>query len=148
MKSWEKIIYHTVRIIIAMVFIYAGIDKIVHPQGFAQAVFNHQILPDGLINLTAIILPWMELLLGLCLLFNTYTAGASVLAAGLMTLFISIITFNLIRGLDVGCGCFSTSTSDTMNFLTWLRDIFILSLSVGLAWLAHRDFYQRTNTTN
>jgi len=147
MKSWEKTVYHALRIIISVIFIYAGIDKIFHPQGFAEAIFSHQILPDELINLTAVVLPWTELLLGLCLLFNIWAVGASVLAAGLMSLFISIITFNLIRGLDVGCGCFSTSATDTMNILTWLRDISILVLTVGLVWLAARHFNQRTITT-
>lgn len=97
-------------------------------------------------NSALIVLPWTELTLGLCLLFNIFTPGASVLAAGWMTLFISIIAFNLLRGFDVGCGCFSTSATETMNILTWLRDISIPALSGGLVWLAHRRFNQRTPT--
>ena len=142
MKSGEKIIYHTIRIIIAVTFIYASIDKIIHPQAFAQAVFNHQILPDSLINLTAIVLPWMELVLGLCLLFNIWTAGASTMAAGLMALFISIISFNLMRGLDVECGCFSATASESMSALTLIRDLVFLLLSIGFAGLAMKQYHR------
>jgi len=114
--------YHVTRIILAFVFIYASIDKIIHPQAFAQAVFNHQVLPETLINIIAIVLPWMELILGICLLFNIWMNGASVVTAGLMLIFISTITFNLLRGLDVGCGCFSTNGEGSMNSLTFIRD--------------------------
>ena len=57
MKPYEKKLYHILRIILAVVFIYASIDKIMHPHDFAKAVFNYQILPDYLINITAIFLP-------------------------------------------------------------------------------------------
>ncbi len=138
----EKASYHALRFIVGGIFIYASIDKILHPQGFAQAIFNHQILPGNLINLTAAALPWTELILGLCLVLNRFTAGASVLASVLMTTFTSIISFNLIRGLDVGCGCFSTSATEAMNTLTWLRDLFILALTMVLAWLTARRLNQ------
>ncbi len=124
--------YHMIRIILAVVFIYASIDKIIHPQSFAQAVFNHQVLPGILINIFAVVLPWMELILGLCLFFNVWMTGASTLTAVLMFIFMSTITFNLLRGLDVGCGCFSTNAEASMNFLTFIRDIFFLCLSFSL----------------
>ena len=128
----KKISYHVIRIILSIVFIYASIDKIVHPQSFAQAVFNHQVLPEILINIIAIVLPWMELILGLCLFFNVWMNGASALTAVLMFIFMSTITFNLLRGLDVGCGCFSTSTEESMNSLTLIRDMIFLCLSLSL----------------
>lgn len=128
----KKVSYHVIRIILSIVFVYASIDKIVHPQSFAQAVFNHQVLPEILINIIAIVLPWMELILGLCLLFNVWMNGASTLTAGLMFIFMSTITFNLLRGLDVGCGCFSTSTEESMNSLTLIRDMIFLCLSLSL----------------
>ncbi|MBT3176858.1 MAG: DoxX family membrane protein [Desulfobacula sp.] len=134
----KKVYYHVIRIILAIVFIYASIDKIVHPQSFAQAVFNHQILPEILINIIAIVLPWMELILGLCLLFNVWMNGVSVLTAVLMFIFMSAITFNLLRGLDVGCGCFSSSTDESMDSLTLIRDMIFLCLSFSLVVLVFK----------
>ena len=134
----KKVYYHVIRIILAIVFIYASIDKIVHPQSFAQAVFNHQILPEILINIIAIVLPWMELILGLCLLFNVWMNGVSVLTAVLMFIFMSAITFNLLRGLDVGCGCFSSSTDESMDSLTLIRFMIFLCLSFSLVVLVFK----------
>lgn len=52
------------RLILGGVFVFASFDKILHPASFAEAVYRYQILPDGLINLTAIVLPWLELIVG------------------------------------------------------------------------------------
>lgn len=132
MKSYEQKAYHIFRIILGIVFIYASADKIAHPQEFAQAVFNYQVLPDYLVNGTAIFLPWLELLLGLCLLGNFWMNGASLVAAMLMLLFMTLILFNLIRGLDVACGCFSATAEESMDSLTLFRDFLFLVMSLGL----------------
>ena len=63
------------RLFLGGVFIYASVDKILHPDDFAHAVYNYQILPNGLINLTALVLPWLELLLGICLLTGVWLPG-------------------------------------------------------------------------
>lgn len=118
-----RYLYHGARISLGLVFIYASIDKIIHPQAFAQAVFNYQILPDTLINLTALVLPWLELVLGGCLIFNRWMPGAVTISTGLLLIFMGAIVFNLSRGLDISCGCFSSSPDEgPMNILTLIRD--------------------------
>ncbi len=97
------------RLILAGIFIYASLDKIAHPGAFAKAVFNYHILPDALINLTALVLPWLELFLGLCLVAGIWLPGAVLTVNGLLILFLIAFMFNLARGLDVNCGCFGSS---------------------------------------
>ena len=53
-----------VRLVLGAVFVFATIDKIRHPAAFAEVVYNYQILPEVLINISAIVFPWLELLLG------------------------------------------------------------------------------------
>ncbi|MDH3555163.1 MAG: DoxX family membrane protein, partial [Deltaproteobacteria bacterium] len=48
------------RIVLGWVFIYASLDKIRHPDLFAEAVYNYQLLPEVAVNLVAICLPWVE----------------------------------------------------------------------------------------
>jgi uncharacterized membrane protein YphA (DoxX/SURF4 family) len=128
--------YHFTRLVMAGVFIYASIDKIIHPDLFAEAVYNYQVLPGYLVNLTALILPWLELTLGTCLLINRWMAGASTLAAMLMALFVGMTVFNLARGLDISCGCFSAAPDDDpITALTLVRDMLFLIFSLTLAGL-------------
>ena len=96
------------RLFLSGIFIYASVDKILHPADFAGAVYNYQILPDGLINLTALMLPWLELLLGICLLTGVWLPGAVLWSNGLLWTFFLALLFNHYRGLDVHCGCFPT----------------------------------------
>ena len=137
-----SLFYHFARLVTAFVFIYASLDKQCNPWAFAQAVYNYQVLPDALINLTALILPWLELILGFCLLLERWMMGASGLAAVLMTVFIGLILFNLARGLDISCGCFSTDPAEgPADKLTLLRDTLFLILAMGLVALT---FHRKT----
>jgi uncharacterized membrane protein YphA (DoxX/SURF4 family) len=125
-----------VRFSLGAVFVYASLGKILNPQAFAEMVYNYQILPDGLINLTAIILPWLELLLGLCLITHFLLPGAIFLANLLLLTFFGALVFNVTRGLDIHCGCFSTSPTDSPGSMMWylLRDsVFVLS-GLYLGW--------------
>ncbi|MCK8601865.1 cation diffusion facilitator family transporter [Desulfoferrobacter suflitae] len=99
------------RLLLGAIFIFASIDKIWHPILFAEAVYNYQILPDAAVNLTAILLPWLELVLGVLLVFGLWLPGTVLLANMLLVSFFGALLFNSARGLDVHCGCFTTSTA-------------------------------------
>jgi len=113
------------RMILGAIFIYASIDKILHPAAFAKAVYNYQILPEGLINLTAIVFPCLELILGLFLIIGLFREGSLCIVTFLLLVFFGSMMFNLARGLDIHCGCFSTSTDGTTN--------------TPMAWYVFRD---------
>ena len=133
----------TARLILAGIFIYASLDKIAHPAAFAKDVYNYQILPDALINLTALVLPWLELFLGLCLLAGIWLPGAVLTANGLLIVFLAALLFNLARGLDINCGCFSTGSEAPAMSAGWylLRDVGFFAVGVFLfyAVFLHRQ---------
>ncbi|MFO7495996.1 MAG: cation diffusion facilitator family transporter [Desulfobacterales bacterium] len=123
--------YHALRVFLGAVFLYASFDKILRPQAFAQAVYNYQVLPDGLVNLTALALPWLELLLGLGLISGAWVPGAAVMSAGLLTVFMGAMVFNQLRGLDVHCGCFSSDPGGgPAGPWTVVRDLSFWAVSV------------------
>lgn len=129
-----RVAHGAARLIMAGIFIYASIDKIAHPAAFAKDVYNYQILPDALVNLTALVLPWLELLLGLCLLAGVWMPGAVLSANGLLLVFLAALLFNMARGLDVNCGCFSTGSAASTISTGWyvLRDVLFFAVSVFL----------------
>jgi cobalt-zinc-cadmium efflux system protein len=106
----KKPVIFWIRLILGAVFLVASADKIHHPAAFAQAIYNYQILPGALINIMAIVLPWVEVLLGLFLIFGFWPSGTVTLVNLLLAVFFGALVFNTARGLDVHCGCFSTST--------------------------------------
>ena len=132
----RKIHFLAARIILGGIFVYASVDKILQPAAFAEAVYNYQILPDSLINLTAIFLPWIELILGGCLITSIWLPGAALIANSLLVAFTGALLFNLARGLDIHCGCFTTGTeAGVSNAWYVLRDILFLGIG-GLVFYA------------
>jgi hypothetical protein len=120
----------------AGIFIYASIGKIAHPEGFARDVYNYQILPEALINLTALVLPWLELTVSMCLLTGIWLPGAVLTVNALLVLFLAAFAFNWARGLDVNCGCFSYSGGGPAMATGWylLRDAMFLAVGLFLFW--------------
>ena len=132
----QKALLLAARLILGGIFVYASIDKIFHPAAFADAVYNYQILPDSLINLTAVFLPWLELVLGGCLIAGVWMQGAALIANILLVAFTGALLFNLARGLDIHCGCFTTGTeAGVSNAWYVLRDILFLGIG-GLVFYA------------
>ncbi len=122
------------RLILGGIFVYASLDKIAHPAAFAKDVYNYQILPDALVHPVALVLPWMELFLGLCLITGFCLPGAVLSANGLLLVFVGALAFNAARGLDVHCGCFSTGSEGPALETPWvlLRDGLFLAVALRL----------------
>ncbi|MEJ2658259.1 MAG: MauE/DoxX family redox-associated membrane protein [Desulfobacterales bacterium] len=131
-KSISRFIYLGARLILGAVFIYASYDKLFHPKAFADILYNYQILPDSLINITALILPWLELLIGVFLIIGFWMPGTVIWCNLLLVAYIGALSFNLARGLDIQCGCFSTAGRSSISIGTVLWDFVFLSLSIYL----------------
>ena len=138
-KNLSRFFYHSARLILGVIFIYASYDKILHPKAFAEIVYNYQILPGGLINVTAIFLPWLEMLMGVFLIAGFWMPGTVVWCNILLVVYIGVLWFNLARGIDVNCGCFSTSKGSSISIETILWDAAFLALSVYLLFFVFRS---------
>lgn len=95
-----------IRLVIALVFIYAGAEKISDPKSFSQAIYNYRLFPSEVINIFAITIPWIELISGIFLLFGICVRENSAIIGTLLFIFIVLILISMIRGLDINCGCF------------------------------------------
>jgi hypothetical protein len=127
------------RLALGGIFLYASIDKIIHPQAFAEIIFNYHLLPDVLINAAALILPWLEAILALFLIMGWFLPGAVVLVNALLALFWAALLFNLARGLDINCGCFSTQDAGHTSMLWYvIRDTAFLVMGSALFLLVTR----------
>jgi putative oxidoreductase len=121
------------RLSLGVLFVYAGLVKIIDPLGFAHALYNYHVLPAWLINPLAICLPWVELMAGAGLIAGIMVAGGALVVSGLLAVFAIAIGVGLIRGLDIACGCFSTSASaEPISWLFVVRDLLLLGMGVQI----------------
>ena len=118
---------------LGIVFLWASWDKIIHPAAFAEIIENYQILPVTLVPLVAIALPWIEFVCGLLLLSGRLVPGAALTVALLLLIFTLATGFNLYRGLDVDCGCFSVAPqSEHSTAMTLARSGLLLAAGIWL----------------
>ena len=129
------------RLALGFIFIFASIDKILNPAAFSEVIFNYQLLPDQAINVMAIVLPWLEIILGALLVAGLWLPGAVALATLLLVVFFLALLISLARGLDIQCGCFSTGAEGKPQMLwTLVRDALFLSVSF---YLSYRTLFRR-----
>jgi len=135
--SWftHPITAFVLRIVLGCVFIYASLDKIIHPDFFAEAVYNYQLAPEVAVNLVAIWLPWLEFWCGVLLVLGLSVRGSIMVLTGLLLVFLSAMGINLARGLDIHCCCFTTRGTHSMTIVTLFRDFLFLFVALSLFWL-------------
>ncbi|MCF8054036.1 MAG: DoxX family membrane protein [Deltaproteobacteria bacterium] len=128
-----------IRIFLGIVFIYAGAIKINDPQAFANIIGGYAIVPFWLLNIVAIVLPCVEVLLGIILPLPFWRRGSAILATLLFAVFLAAITTSVARGIDIDCGCFSTEVgSNPVTWLTICRDIIFLILGAYVLFREYR----------
>ena len=117
------------RIILGVVFIIASYHKILDPASFSNNIHNFHITPSAVENLAALFIPWLELILGVVLIFGVFLEGSISLTIGLYIFFIFILSQAVFRGIDVHCGCFKTEA-----------DAGVADLKMGLIKRIGEDF--------
>ncbi len=96
-----------ISVLLAAVFVYAGIDKLRDPLQFADSIAAFGILPTVLVSPFAQGLPIFEVLCALLLLLTTATRRVAALGLTLITtMFFIALASALLRGLTLDCGCF------------------------------------------
>jgi uncharacterized membrane protein YphA (DoxX/SURF4 family) len=129
-NSYASVIF---RWAVGLIFIYASMDKLLHPSAFAVAVYNYKILPGGLINLVAITLPWLELVCGILLIMGLFPRAAALIPSLLLVVFFLALSISLYRGIDISCGCFTVSTTaDKIGISYMVRDLLVFAMSIQI----------------
>lgn len=130
------------RLGLAALFLYAAHDKVLDPAAFAKIVYQWQVGGAVFSNLVAVILPWVELVAGLLLLFGIWTRESALVVAAMLLSFNLAAVSVLARGIDVeNCGCTSVKATEEpspfrgVGWFLLTRNAFLLvaALAVALA---------------
>jgi uncharacterized membrane protein YphA (DoxX/SURF4 family) len=115
------------RLVVGTVFIYASLDKLAHPQAFAEAISHYHIMPYSLLHLSAHLLPVVEMVVGAALILGLWRRGAALVTGLLTLIFMAAIASALSRNLDISCGCFNTDGGHSVGLdLLWRDGILLL----------------------
>jgi uncharacterized membrane protein YphA (DoxX/SURF4 family) len=125
------------RLFFGIIFIYAAYDKLLNPLEFSQAVENYQLVNAALSKWIAIWLPFLELILGIMLLFNIWLVPGTIINVILNIVFTIAVFSAYYRGLDISCGCFGKESGIVTGSKVF-SNIMLLAISLFFYALVFR----------
>jgi uncharacterized membrane protein YphA (DoxX/SURF4 family) len=118
-----------VRVALGCLFIYGSLPKIRQPYDFLSSVYEYELLGPKAGMLVAMVLPWFELMVGVCLVGGIFVSGGLLACVIMAAAFTFAIASVLYRGLEISCGCFG-ATGDLITYWTLTRAVLVFLFSV------------------
>ena len=129
-----KLLLLGIRFLLGALLLYSGLGEIRQPFDFLASIQAYQLTGpiSGLV--VAGVVPWVEALVGACLIAGLFTRGALAAAVLLTCVFSVAITSAWYRGLGISCGCFgggADARGDVIGVATVLRSLVLVGLAVA-----------------
>jgi uncharacterized membrane protein YphA (DoxX/SURF4 family) len=131
--KFRAVAVRVAELLIAALFIYAGVLKAYDPLGFANDIDNYKLLPWSFGVRLAFFLPWLEVVCGLTILARRYYHGSLSILILLVGVFITASIIAKVRGIDVSCGCFGHAGRD-LSFAGHLGLDLAILVALVLVW--------------
>ena len=136
------------RIVLGLIFVYAAYTKL-HYNGawhlrdyyfiFAMGIDSYRMVPLGVVEWMAKILPWLELALGAMLIAGVAVRWAGLAITALLVVFMIALAHAALGGLEINCGCFGTGSVKPGRELILDGGLIALALGVTVAgFFSHR----------
>jgi len=117
--------------LIGLMFILAGLTKILKPKPFVEALRTYMILPVSLLSPVAVGLPLAELGLGIAILRLGQSRAIAVMCALLLLTFAVAMAVNLSRGHgNTPCGC-GLMGKGTVSWFLVFRNVALAGIAFG-----------------
>ena len=118
------------RLFLGVIFLLSAIGKLVDLQGSVDAVYGFNVFPLPFAHFAGLVVPFVELLMALGLLFGVLTRLAA-LGASIMSIAFFLVKAHVlfIQGRQIDCGCFGALMS-TMASVTIYMDIPMLVMGL------------------
>ena len=134
------------RVLMGAYFVYAGGLKIFGSglDRFAADIENYHLVSGQAAIAVAYLIPWVEVIAGLCFLLGILRRGAWLAMLGLVLAFTISVGSAWWRGLDISCGCLG----GTEKISYWKKAVEFAIYFAVLAWIGWVEWRgPKVNTT-
>lgn len=88
-----------------------------------------------LVNLTAVLLPWLEVASAICLLIPRARYTAAIILLAILLVFTIALGISLYRGRNISCGCFTVDPEAAhIGWLSIARNLGLSGLAAVILW--------------
>src|SRR5215211_1624380 len=121
------------RLLLALVFLVAGVAKLADRTGSRQGLIDFGV-PRALASPIGILLPLAELAVAAALIPTSTAWWGAIGALALLLLFVAGISINLARGRKPECRCFGQLHSAPAGWSTLIRNAVFAALAAFILW--------------
>lgn len=108
-----------VRIVLGGMFVWMGLNKVADPHAFLKGIHLYDMFPESppiFLNVTAMVLPWLEIVAGVALIVGVYVRGAASMILVMLLVFTPAVFIRALAmqsetgqsffeiAFDCGCG--------------------------------------------
>jgi len=140
-----------IRIFLGVLLAVTGILKLLGLRQFVQIVADYRLLPKVMVRPVAGVLPRLEVLVGVTMMFGFVPPWPSAAAACLFALFGAAIMTNLLRGRrEISCGCLLFGTESRLKWTLVFRNASLAAValaSTGGVFLRSNVLYSTAGAT-
>ena len=136
------------RWLIAAVFLFAAVPKLLDVKAFAEIVNAYAVLPGYLVLPAAIAIPIVEVVLAAGLILGRWQSTLGSLL--LLGFFIFLLGYSIHVGLDIDCGCFGPEDPEYSAFhglrsALWRDLAMLVPLFYSLWYFRYRSVQSQSN---
>lgn len=124
----QKLIFFFSIVFLGMIWIYASLYKIAHPELFYENIVNYQIIKGTVAAWIALWFPFYELFMGILILTGIWRKEALFLSFITLIIFALVIAVTIGRGIHINCGCFAASGNNSL-WKDFIRDIIFVIIN-------------------
>ena len=121
-----------VRLWLGATFIVSGVSKFQYFNEFQRAVYDYGLVPVPVATFISYCVPGIEVLLGVYVILGLFLRPAALGLALMLMGFIAILSYALVTGMDIDCGCFVGGKSEPVTWKKVAEDVGLLLLALWI----------------
>ncbi len=95
-NNWLDLLTVVIRLALGCLFLWSSLSKIQLPHDFLGHVYAYRLVGPVSGMFVGMVLPWLELLVGACLLAGVFVGGALLASMGMGVLFTFVLALGLV----------------------------------------------------
>jgi len=116
-------------LIIAGILFWSGAEHLKNPYAFLTSVLRYRLVTGQVAVVVAMVLPVLQRVIAGMMFLGIGRPHSFVWAASLLTVFTGVQLSALVRGMEIGCGCFGAANETPISWLSLGRVAVLAVLS-------------------
>jgi hypothetical protein len=123
------------RLIVGGIFVWSGAAHLNNPYYFMSTIYQYELTGATIGAVVASFLPFLELVLAMCLLTGTCPRPAWLVTSLLLLGFVAVQGSALFRGLVISCGCFGPELNRPVDVtsITFTSALAVLAICAAIS---------------